>query len=212
MVQVYKAGGVVFMEKIILASASPRRKMLLNQIGVSFEVMVSDVEEKINYELPPDELVKELSRQKAMNVAKRLGEGFLVIGADTVVVFDGRILGKPKDKEDAFKMLFMLQGHWHEVYTGVTIIKTKDMLVESDCEKTEVYMRKLSSSLINQYINTGEPLDKAGAYGIQEKGGLFIDKINGDYNNVVGLPVKLIVALAEKMGVDLYQNIFKIRS
>lgn len=201
------------MDKIILASASPRRKMLLKQIGIPFGVVVSDVEEEVKLALTPEELVIELSKQKAINVANSLGEGFLVIGADTIVVFEGKILGKPKDKEDAYKMLSMLQGNCHEVYTGVTIIRTKDKQIESDYEKTKVYMRKLSQSIINKYIDTKEPLDKAGAYGIQEKGGLFIDKIDGDYNNVVGLPLKLILRLTEKMDINLFNNyIFNTRS
>ena len=149
------------MDKIILASASPRRKMLLKQIGIPFDVVVSDVEEEVKLALTPEELVIELSKQKAINVANSLGEGFLVIGADTIVVFEGKILGKPKDKEDAYKMLSMLQGNCHEVYTGVTIIRTKDKQIESIMKNESLYERNFSQSIINKYIDTKEPLDKA---------------------------------------------------
>lgn len=201
------------MNKIVLASGSPRRKMLLNQIGIPFDIIVSDTKEMIDATLPPEELVIELSKQKAMNVADTLEEDYLVIGADTVVVFNERILGKPKDNKEAYEMLTMLQGNCHEVYTGVSIINTSNNAMESDFEKTEVYMRPLPSFLIHSYINTLEPMDKAGAYGIQEKGALFIDKICGDYYNVVGLPLKLLLSLTEKMDIDLFnQYIFTIRS
>ncbi|WP_058485500.1 nucleoside triphosphate pyrophosphatase [Defluviitalea phaphyphila] len=199
------------MDKIILASSSPRRKMLLEQIGIPFNIIISNVEEIINSNISPSELVKSLSKQKAENVSNNLKGDFIVIGADTVVVYKGKILGKPKDKKEAFCMLSMLQGNIHEVYTGITIIRTKDKLIKTGVEKTEVYMRELSSDLINSYIETNEPMDKAGAYGIQGKGAVLIDKIHGDYNNVVGLPLNLLSKLLEEIGINIFKDyIFKL--
>lgn len=177
----------------ILASASPRRKELLQQIGLSFEVIPACKEEKIRFEKPED-AVMDLSWQKAMEIAeKRAGLDVpeVIIGADTVVVLDGRILGKPKDTEDAFCMLSRLQGNSHKVYTGVTLIRRKRDVCESYgfYEETEVTMYPVSEEERRLYIATGEPMDKAGAYGIQGRGAIFIQKIHGDYNNVVGLPV-----------------------
>lgn len=195
------------MDKIVLASGSPRRKMLLEQIGVPFDIIISNTDEMIDPMLSPSELVIQLAKEKAIDVAKGLKSGFIVIGADTIVVYKGKLLGKPKDKEDAKAMLNMLQGNMHEVYTGVTLIQTSNQLIQSGFEITEVYMRPLTSSIIEDYINTNEPLDKAGAYGIQGKGTILIDKICGDYNNVVGLPLKLLSTLFENMEKNLFDYI-----
>lgn len=178
------------MKKIILASASPRRRELLKQAGFSFEVMVSQADETIT-EKTPEAMVKELSGRKAQAVAQALAKGNLVIGADTLVVMDGRILGKPTDEIDAFRMLKELSGHTHQVYTGVTLLgETDEGRVEKVfVEKTDVTMYPMTDEEIQAYIGTGEPMDKAGAYGIQGRAAVFVKEIKGDYNNVVGLPI-----------------------
>lgn len=181
--------------KIYLASASPRRKELLKQVGISFRVMPSSVEEKITKE-KPDEVVEELSYQKAVDVCGRLmeekQENFVVIGADTVVSAWGKILGKPADKEDAVRMLKGLQGVSHQVYTGVTIAwKNQDIspMYATFSECTDVTMYPMTEEEIRRYVDSGEPMDKAGAYAIQGLCAAHIQGICGDYNNVVGLPV-----------------------
>ncbi|NLK21505.1 MAG: septum formation protein Maf [Epulopiscium sp.] len=195
------------MDKIILASSSPRRRMLLRQIGIPFDIIVGSAEEKMEPSTLPWDLVIELSRQKAEDVARGLGKGYLVIGADTIVVHRNKILGKPKDMDDAYSMISVLQGDMHEVYTGITLIKTSDNIIKSGFEKTEVHMRELSPEIINAYIDTKEPMDKAGSYGIQGIGTLLIDKIHGDYNNVVGLPLKLLAALLGEIDIELFNYI-----
>lgn len=182
--------------RIILASKSPRRKELLEQIGLSFEVLVSDADENLDIDTP-EEFVKELSRIKSkavMDLMNGIDENTLIIGADTIVVYDGKILGKPKDEEDAFSMLKMLSDNEHEVITGVTLLSKKNGEIDMDTfyEKTKVFTYEMSDSEIKEYIATKEPMDKAGSYGIQGIGGKFIKKIEGDYNNVVGLPVSRI--------------------
>lgn len=181
--------------KIILASASPRRKELLKQIGLSFKTMPSRKEEVVT-EKEPEKIVEELSYQKAVDICSALSEtmkeDFLVIGADTVVSCWGEILGKPQDKEDACRMLWMLQGKSHQVYTGVTLAwKYQDMpamfYTFYDC--TDVTIYPMSEEEIQSYVNSGEPMDKAGAYAIQGKFAAYIQGICGDYTNVVGLPV-----------------------
>lgn len=183
------------MNKIILASASPRRKELLRQIGIRYKVMPSTVEEQITKTLPED-VVQELSYQKAVDVCSRLQEqgedDFTVIGADTVVAFMNHIMGKPKDTEDACQMLNGLQGNVHQVYTGVTLcFKQKGMpsMFHTFYERTDVSMYPMTQDEIEAYVATGEPMDKAGAYAIQGKCAAYIESICGDYNNVVGLPI-----------------------
>lgn len=183
------------MSKIILASASPRRKELLRQVGIRYKVMPSNIEEKIT-KTQPEEVVQELSYQKAVDVCgslETLGEDdFTVIGADTVVSFMNHIMGKPKDAEDACRMLESLQGNVHQVYTGVTIcFKQKGLpsMFHTFYERTDVSMYPMTQEEIETYAATGEPMDKAGAYAIQGKCASYIESICGDYNNVVGLPV-----------------------
>lgn len=178
------------MRKIILASASPRRRELMQQAGLDFEICVSTKEEKKG-PWGPEEMVRRLSCQKARDVAERYPENCIIVGADTVVACGGEILGKPADNQDAFRMLHMLQGHTHEVYTGVTVIEGSADARKATvfAEKTEVTMYPMTDRMIWDYIATGEPSDKAGAYGIQGRAAVFIKSINGDYNNVVGLPV-----------------------
>lgn len=191
--------------RIILASASPRRSDLLRQAGISFETVVSSIEEVIT-KTEPEEVVEELSRQKAFDVAERiLEEGqddFLVIGADTVVSIDGKILGKPKNVQNAKEMLGMLQGREHQVFTGVTFVlvqagKRQDRTFH---EETEVWFYPMSNEEIDTYAESGEPEGKAGSYGIQGAGAIYIEKIKGDYNNVVGLPLARVYQEMKKIG------------
>ncbi len=177
------------MGKLILASASPRRRELLSLTGLPFTVMAGNGEEIISTE-DPARAVSELSRQKAEAVLLRAEDGDTVIGADTVVALDGRILGKPADKADAFRMLRMLQGRDHAVYTGVTILKKNSGTAPvTFAERTAVHVLPMSDEEIRAYIATGEPMDKAGAYGIQGRFAVYVAGIEGDYQNVVGLPV-----------------------
>lgn len=192
--------------KIYLASVSPRRKELLRQVGISFQAIPSGVEEKITKE-KPDEVVEELSYQKAVDVCGRLAreekEDFVVIGADTVVSAWGKILGKPIDKADAVRMLKELQGGSHQVYTGVTIAwKYKDMppMYATFSECTDVTMYAMTDEEIKTYVDSGEPMDKAGAYAIQGLCAAHIQGICGDYNNVVGLPVGRLCQELKKRG------------
>lgn len=176
------------MYDIILASGSPRRREILTNIGLDFRVVKSGADESMEEGIPPGFAAERLSLLKAAEVAERSGENALVIGADTMVAIDGEILGKPSDDADARRMLALLSGRRHSVFTGVSVLRTFDAKSVTFYEETEVYVKKLSEAEIEWYTATGEPRDKAGAYGIQGKGALFIEKINGDYFNVVGLP------------------------
>jgi len=181
--------------RIVLASQSPRRIELLKKIIPEFEVKVSDIEEDNNGITIPWKLVEQLSRQKAENVARQIPDG-IIIGADSVVVLDGKALGKPKDNYDSFNMLNLLSSRVHQVYTGFTIIKKPQHVVISDHEVTDVKFRKLETWEIEKYIKSSQPLDKAGSYGIQDDGAVFVEFIKGCYYNVVGLPItKLFLAL-----------------
>ena len=181
--------------QVILGSNSPRRRELLGLLGAPFKVIVSDVEE-FTEKTKPEDVVCDLSLQKAVNVFdKCTAEGdCVVIGSDTIVALDELILGKPKDAEDAFCMLKKLQGNKHQVYTGVALIIRKGDEVHKKVfyEKTDVYMHEMSDDDISRYIATNEPYDKAGSYGIQGIGSLFVKQIKGDYFNVVGLPVSML--------------------
>lgn len=189
------------MKKIILASGSPRRKELLEQIGVSFEIVKAEGEEVITTEIP-SEAVKELSRQKAREVAAKT-DGDVIIGADTVVAVSGRILGKPKDAGDAVRMLKMLQGKEHEVLTGVTLILKESGQEICFAEATKVHVYPMTEEQIRSYVESGEPMDKAGAYGIQGLAALFVTGIAGDYFNVMGLPLHLVGEMLRAFGVEL---------
>ena len=177
------------MSEIILASASPRRKELLETAGIKFTVKVADVEEIIEAGLTPDKVVMSLARQKAKAVADGNPEA-IVIGADTVVVLDDTILGKPESEQNAVEMLTSLSGRSHTVYTGVALVKGDR--VRSFCEATQVEFYDLTKEEIEDYVATKDCMDKAGAYGIQTQGCVLISKINGDYFNVVGLPVSKV--------------------
>jgi len=181
------------MSKFVLASASPRRKELLENIGLEFEIIVSEADESvIDRSIAPDMLVKELAMLKAAEAAKYAKKDSFVIGADTVVVYDGQVLEKPADSESAEGMLKMLSGKEHCVYTGVCIFNTNDCSAICKSEKTVVSFKELSEETVKNYVKTGEPMDKAGSYGIQGKGALLIKGIEGDYFNVVGLPLGLL--------------------
>jgi septum formation protein len=172
---------------LILASSSPRRAKLLKDAGIEFIVEPSNWEEVINEKLKPSEIALELAKLKAMHVATKYPND-IVLGADTIVVFEEEILGKPKDEADAYRMLKLLSGERHVVYTGVAIIK--GAIVKTFVSATEVSMKKLSDLEIWNYIKTGEPMDKAGAYGIQGDGGSLVDHYKGDFFTIVGLPLK----------------------
>lgn len=186
---------------LILASGSPRRKQLLEMLGLAFEVRPAKGEEFLPDGIGPEEAVKRLSFQKASGAAKDCAPGDVVIGADTIVWYDGRILGKPKDEQDAARMLSALSGNVHTVYTGVTVIK--DDTVLSAAEETKVRFRRLSGPEIDAYIKTGEPMDKAGAYGAQGYASLFVEGIEGDFFNVMGLPICRLGKLLKEVGVTL---------
>lgn len=188
---------------VVLASASPRRTELLEQGNIKHVVMPSHCEEVITSQVP-SQVVEELSAQKAEDVyqqyEKKNAGDFLVIGSDTVVAADGKILGKPKDKEEAYQMISMLQGKAHQVYTGVTLLIKKDgkKIRKTFHECSDVHVYPMCKEEIREYIATGEPMDKAGAYGIQGLCARFVEKIQGDYNNVVGLPVGRIYQKLKK--------------
>ncbi|WP_294549975.1 Maf family protein [uncultured Pseudoflavonifractor sp.] len=187
--------------KIILASQSPRRKELLERMGIrDFETISPNVDESAFRGLPPEELVRRLSAEKAAAVAGKAGEDAIVIAADTVVALEGAVLGKPADELDAFKMLSALSGVRHQVYTGVTVCRGGEK--QTAHEVTDVTFRELSEEEIEHYIATGEPMDKAGAYGIQGYGALLIQGISGDYYNVMGLPVCRLSGMLARFGVD----------
>ncbi|PGT88171.1 MULTISPECIES: Maf family protein [Bacillaceae] len=173
-------------KNLILASASPRRKELLELLQLPFEVIASEVEEVVDEKLSPAEMVQSLAEQKAKSVAENVSNAF-VIGSDTLVVYEGKMLGKPKDFSEAVQMLKMLSGKTHEVYTGVCLINNDDVRCFS--EKTSVTIYSLTDKEIDEYVQTGEPMDKAGAYGIQGYGSLLVKEIHGDYYSVVGLPI-----------------------
>ena len=189
--------------KLILASGSPRRKELLTRAGATFEVCVSDVDES-GVLGTPQEVVAALSRMKAEAVFATHADD-CVLAADTVVALDGEIFGKPKDEEDAMRMLGALVGRKHYVYTGVCVIYAKDgsPVYEAEVVGTEVFFRDAGEDELRAYVGTGEPMGKAGAYAIQGKGGNFVEKINGDRSNVIGLPVCTVIRMLEKAGIGV---------
>ena len=198
------------MVKFVLASGSPRRKELLEQIGMQFEISSAHGEEIITKE-QPWESVEELSMQKATEVADRyerehgVQDNTVVIGADTIVAYGAEIMGKPKSRQHAIEMLSELQGHVHQVYTGVTLIimTGKDRKFICFHEKTEVEMYPMTQAQIEAYVSTGEPMDKAGAYAIQGKCAAYIKGIRGEYNNVVGLPIARLSQELSKAGITV---------
>lgn len=187
--------------RVVLASQSPRRRELLSNIFDDFEIIVSDADESVPESLAPHECAVEIARRKLFDVRSRATDA-LIIAADTIVVLDGEILGKPRDRDDAFDMLSRLSGRTHTVYTGIAV-SLGDRII-SHAEATEVTFCKLCDQTILKYIATGEPMDKAGAYGIQNKGALFVEKICGDYFNVVGLPIHRLSRILAELGVSAF--------
>jgi septum formation protein len=183
---------------LILASSSPRRAELLRAAGIDFTIRAADIDETIGPNETPRDYVERLSREKARAVVR---DDELALGADTTVVISGEIIGKPADAEEAGRMLRALSGQWHEVLTGVTLARA-DRIV-SAVSSTRVKFAELSDAEIKLYVSTGEPMDKAGAYAIQGRASLFVERIEGSYSNVVGLPVQLTYQLAKRMGVEL---------
>ena len=184
---------------LILASGSPRRRELLYLMGLTDTVETPDVDESFSGR--PSETVMEISRRKAAAVAARHSDS-IIIAADTLVFADGA-LGKPHTPERAKEMLRSLAGNWHHVYTGITVINTRSGRILRNVDKTRVHLVPMTEQEIDAYVATGEPLDKAGAYGIQGMGGMFVDRIDGSYSNVVGLPMSMLrIMLAQVGGVD----------
>ncbi len=188
----------------VLASKSPRRKELLKNIGIQAEIIPANVDESALSSLPPEKMVTQLALLKASDVARSFGKNTYVIAADTIVVMDGEVFGKPQNIADARRMLTTLGGATHSVYTGYCVIKCSDGTAVARYEKTDVTFRSLTDDEIDAYIKTREPMDKAGSYGIQGKGSIFIEKIDGDYFNVVGLPVcALSKLLSDEFGINV---------
>ena len=201
--------------RIILASGSPRRREILESLGFDFEVMTTNAEENVNTEgMSPEQTVMELASEKGKTVAKMLNpddeDNIVVIAADTVVARNDKILGKPENRADAKKMLKSLSGKKHSVYTGLSIWEIRPDRTSKGCTnsvKTDVYFKQLSDEMIESYLDTGEYADKAGAYGIQGKGAVLVDRIKGDYYNVVGFPVNNFYELiAEEFGLDVFRH------
>jgi len=193
------------MQRIILASGSPRRRQLLDQVGIVHEVIVSDVDETIDG--PPDDQVQALALRKAYAVRDMMDGNATIIAADTLVYVDGEVLSKPTCPDDAFKMLRTLSGRAHTVYSGVAVLQidANEVKEKSFVDTTRVYFRDLTDSEIWAYINTGEPFDKAGSYGVQDRGALLVDRVEGDYFTVVGLPVAKLAVTLREMGVEVWQ-------
>lgn len=191
------------MKKIILASTSPRRKEIFEKAGIPFEFEASDFEEDMSLNLPPVELAKQLSLGKAKAVAEKYHDA-IVIGADTFIALNGKVLGKPKTEEKAREMLNVMSGRSHSVFTGYTIIDTKTGKTVSKVIETKVFFKELSKDEIDGYIQSGEPLDRAGSYAIQELGAIFVEKIEGDFFNVMGLPLCALIEDLKSFGVDVW--------
>ena len=185
-------------ERLVLASSSPRRAEILRAVGWPFEAETAGVDETMRAGERPVVYVERLAREKAGAVARARLFG-LVLGADTVVVVEGEVLGKPRDEEDARRMLRLLRGRWHEVLTGVALVRAEDARSVVAHERTRVRFSEMTDAEVDWYISTGEPMDKAGAYAVQGCASLFIDGLEGDYWNVVGLPVRLVYELAKGM-------------
>ncbi|MFP4529502.1 MAG: Maf family protein [Candidatus Kapaibacterium sp.] len=178
---------------LILASKSPRRKHLLTQLGFEFEIMPSEFNEDLIVEASPAAQAEKLALAKATDIAAKLGRRAVVVGADTIVVLDGQVLNKPENADHAVEMLQTLSGRTHTVFTGIAIVEAGDSRSVSDVCATEVTFRELGADEIRAYVNGGSPMDKAGAYGIQDDfGAVFVSHINGDYYNIVGLPLELL--------------------
>lgn len=193
---------MIKMKKLILASSSPRRAELLKQIGLDFEIRAGNVDETPLPGLSPPELVRCLAKKKAAAVARQLNDG-IVIAADTVVVWQGQVLGKPLDEDEAFAMLSRLQGSVHEVFTGIALAGARSGKSLVGHEQTRVFFRAIGEDEIRRYVAGGEPLDKAGAYGAQGRGAVFIKRLEGCYTNVVGLPLARLSLMLKEFGINV---------
>lgn len=193
------------MKKIILASKSPRRKQLLKSIKLKFEVVVSNLNEDLIVEKNPKKLVEKISKQKAKTVAKK-HKNAIIIAADTIVVLDGGIIGKPGSKKEAIEILKKLSNRSHEVITGFTVLDSKTKKIVTKSVVSKVYFKKLTEKEILVYVETGEPMDKAGAYGVQDRAGAFIEKIEGDFFNVVGLPIFNVCKALLKFDINIISH------
>ena len=185
---------------LILASQSPRRRELLGLTGLDFIVRAADIDETMDARKAPFDEVARVSRLKALAVAREPGD--VVIAADTIVVCEGKVLGKPKDEEDAFRILSLLSGRAHEVMTGMTVLRDDEIVTHT--EVTKIHFRQLHPDEIRAYIATGEPMDKAGAYGIQGGAALFAVQMEGDYYNVMGLPVCRLAMILRSLGLPIW--------
>lgn len=192
-------------KEIILASRSPRRVMLLERFGINFTCKPAEIDETIFPSENPIQAVKRLAKMKADIAADSFGTG-IVIAADTIVIYRGEILGQPRNKDDAYEKLSILSGQSHEVVTAICVKDISNNNFEIGTEITKVYFRRISYEEILRYINTGEPMDKAGAYGIQGIGAIFVEKIEGCFFNVVGLPLGKLSLMLKKFGVDLLKG------
>lgn len=190
------------MKQLILASRSPRRKQLLNQIGLTFTVHPSEIEEILSIGLNPLQQVEELSRQKAEEVSKKF-QNAIILAADTMVVAENEMLGKPQDAKEATKMLQKLSGKVHSIVTGFTLIDTDTKQVVTNSTETKVWFRKLTNEEISAYLEKDKPFDKAGAYAIQEVAAVFVEKTEGDYLGAIGLPVFLVAKELKKFGMSV---------
>ncbi len=190
-------------KKIILASSSPRRKALLEQVGLEFDIVISEVDEIVDPTLSPEEVVKSLAHQKAMAVASKVRGDTLVIGADTIVAINDEIIGKPRNKEEIYAMLKRLSGNTHKVITWVCIIDTSNNKSFIDQNTSYVTFRKIDDDEIMKYIASGEPTDKAGSYAIQGIASIFIEKIEGNYSDIVGLPLCTLDKMLKQFGMNV---------
>ncbi len=190
-------------KNIILASASPRRKELLKSIGLEFEVIPSQIQEHIENENFSPELIENLAMEKACDVAAKIDFPAIVIGSDTVVIIDNKILGKPVDEKDAFNMLKMLSGKTHQVVSAIAVVDTETKIILKDYVISYVTFKELSMNEMTAYIKTGEPMDKAGAYAIQGLAGMFVKSISGCYSNIVGISVFRLAEMLKQSGVKL---------
>lgn len=186
---------------IVLASKSPRRKELLSLLDLDFEIITADIDETMDSTLPIDDEVARLSFEKAAAIKPQVSLDTVIISADTIVELNGKPMGKPKDKRDAFDMLKKLSGNTHNVLSGITVIRGDKHITKT--VTTKVYFRKLTDAEITAYVDTNEPMDKAGAYGIQGRGSKFVQEIDGDYFNVVGLPVCTLSIMLKEFGINI---------
>lgn len=188
-------------QRLVLASTSPRRRELLESVGLSIEVISPSADEAMLGSESPGEFASRVAFEKAASVSRGLDSGSVVIGADTIVVVDGEVLGKPMDELDAARMLGLLSGREHHVLTAFSVLRPREELLHAEIVRTAVRVSELAASDIEGYIKTGEPMDKAGAYGIQGVGAFMVEGITGSYTNVVGLPVPEVLRALTKLGI-----------